>query len=336
MDLSDTHLRRVLGGLWLLDGLLQFQPRMFTADLANSVMAPTIDGQPTPFADGLSLAVQVVADHPLLANLVIALVQIALGLALLTGYRVNAALLGSVGWSLVVWVVGEGCGGLLTGQASVLTGAPGAVVFYAVLALALLPRAALAAIGLRFMPTWRPSPWWTRDAPILPRTRLYQALAAFWLFGALLQLQPVWWQEGHLADTIGDLQSPGTLGGVLIDPSLRWLARVTRDIQTPLNLALILVYLALAAMLATASNDQRRHRALLGVTGASLLLWWGTEAFGVPFSGLATDINSGPLLVVITLSCWSLPVGAVAGTRKRRLRGTRRAASTRVRGQPTA
>jgi hypothetical protein len=36
----------------------------------------------------------------------------------------------------------------------------------------------------------------------------------------------------------------------------------------------------------------------------SVLLWWGAEGFGMIFTGMATDFNSGLLLVVMALACW--------------------------------
>jgi len=36
----------------------------------------------------------------------------------------------------------------------------------------------------------------------------------------------------------------------------------------------------------------------------SVILWWGAEAFGMVLTGMATDFNSGLLLVVIALACW--------------------------------
>ena len=35
-----------LGIIWLIDGLLQLQPKMFGTDFANSVILPTAQGQP--------------------------------------------------------------------------------------------------------------------------------------------------------------------------------------------------------------------------------------------------------------------------------------------------
>ena len=38
----------------------------------------------------------------------------------------------------------------------------------------------------------------------------------------------------------------------------------------------------------------------------SLLIWWFTEAFGMIFTGMATDVNSGPLLILVALACWPM------------------------------
>ena len=35
----------------------------------------------------------------------------------------------------------------------------------------------------------------------------------------------------------------------------------------------------------------------------SLLLWWATEGCGLVLTGSATDLNSGPLLVIVALAC---------------------------------
>ncbi len=46
MLLSRKALQRVLGVLWLIDGLLQLQPQMFTMNMVNGVMKPMLQGQP--------------------------------------------------------------------------------------------------------------------------------------------------------------------------------------------------------------------------------------------------------------------------------------------------
>lgn len=317
MLISNTTLRRVLGGLWLLDGLLQLQPRMFTADLISSVMTPALQAQPAPLAAGLAWIIQVTASHLVLVNLLIALVQVSIGACLLIGYRVDVALLASVVWSLVVWYAGEGLGMLLTGQASVLTGAPGAVLLYAALALTLLPRRTLIRLASVVIPNWLPREWRESDASVLTREGLRWVLAAFWLGACALQLQPAWWRPGQIARAIQAVQSPGTSSGMLVDPPLRWLAVATGGIEVPLNFTLVLACLALGIGLATTRSDARRLQLLVCGITLSLLVWWATEAFGMLLTGLATDPNTGPLLVLLALCCWPRSTQASAAARVR-------------------
>lgn len=43
---------------------------------------------------------------------------------------------------------------------------------------------------------------------------------------------------------------------------------------------------------------------LVGSIVLSLVLWWATEACGQLLTGTATDVNRGPLLVLLALACW--------------------------------
>lgn len=54
MLLTQKLLRRILGVLWLVDAILQVQPQMFTANMIDSVLLPTLNTQPAPVAASLS------------------------------------------------------------------------------------------------------------------------------------------------------------------------------------------------------------------------------------------------------------------------------------------
>ena len=58
---------------------------------------------------------------------------------LLSRRTARAALSGTVGWAIAVWWFGEALGGVLSGTASPLTGAPGAVLLYALVAVLAWP-----------------------------------------------------------------------------------------------------------------------------------------------------------------------------------------------------
>jgi len=98
-------------------------------------------------------------------NAAFATIQLALAAGLLWRPAVKAALAGTVIWSVAVWWLGEGLGGLLTGTATPLTGAPGAVILYAVIALLVWParpgdrQHATVAAGGALGSRWSSLPW---------------------------------------------------------------------------------------------------------------------------------------------------------------------------------
>ncbi len=91
------------------------------------------------------------------ADAAFAAIQLLIGLGIAWRPTIKIALGASIAWSLAVWWLGEGLGGLLNGTASPANGAPGAVILYALLAVLLWPRrqdqpasyAAAARIGVR-------------------------------------------------------------------------------------------------------------------------------------------------------------------------------------------
>jgi hypothetical protein len=131
--------QRILGAIWLLDGLLQFRPKMFTEGFLTVNVKPLMAGQPIWFSHLLAWEVQVMSHPEWAFNLMIAIIQTLLGLLLLTNRYPRAALLGSIAWATAVWVFGEGLGGLLFGSWSLIAGAPGAAALYALMAVVVWP-----------------------------------------------------------------------------------------------------------------------------------------------------------------------------------------------------
>ncbi|HJT58240.1 MAG TPA: hypothetical protein VJ761_17180 [Ktedonobacteraceae bacterium] len=301
MILSQKRLVQILGILWLINGLLQVQPEMFTMNMVNGIMVPVVQAQPAPIAANLNWIVAVTTQNLTLINLLIAFVQIGIGVCLLVGSRrypasslVKGAVIASVVWALVVWYAGEGMSLLLTGQASILTGAPGAVLLYPLLGLVVYPHWAA---------TSQNQARGKEPAGILSRQQLRWGLGAFWLFAALLQLQPYWWQPEQISQAIGSMSGQGGLDGLFVDPVLNWLSNLTGPSETPLNLVLILLFLGLGIGLLLVKNEQVRPLLVLSMV-VSFVLWWGAEAFGMILTGMATDFNSGLLLIIMALACW--------------------------------
>lgn len=294
MLLSRKTLQRILGTLWLIDGLLQLQPQMFTMNMVNGVMKPMLEGQPGLLEANLQWIVQVTTENLTAVNLLIAIVQIILGIWLIVGFEVKWAVIVSLVWALVVWYAGEGLSMLLTGSASILTGAPGAVVLYPLLGFAIWPRRAKDATATAAA---------TREDGLISRLQLRYILAAFWVFGALLQLQPYWWQPGQISGAISKMVGQGGLNTFLVDPILQDLSQLTTNAEIPLNIALIVIFLAIGIALFFAKGNGLRA-ALVASIVVSVLIWYFAEGFGMIFTGMATDFNSGLLLVVIALACW--------------------------------
>ncbi len=295
MLLSQRRLQQVLGTLWLIDGLLQAQ-QMFTTYLVYGVMRPALQNQPAPVAASLQWLIGVMQTQPnlLLVNLLIAGLELAIGLSLLCGRGIRAALVASLVWALLAWYFAEGLGLLLTGGASVLTGAPGAFLLLALLGLAAYPR--------------RPSRLTQGDGEesgLLTRAWLRWVLAGLWCLAGLLQLQAPWWVPGEISGSIGLMQDGGGLNSTLVDPLLRALASLTSPISVdaPLNAILIILFLGLGIGIAAARGKWLRPWLVASMV-VSLVIWWGCEALGNILTGTTTDVNTGPLFILTALACW--------------------------------
>ena len=127
-----------LAGVWLLDALLQYQPVMFTRAFGQ-MLAETAAGNPGVIARPISWDAALVEHHAVALNAVFATIQLLLGLGIALRPLTRFALAASVAWSLAVWWLGEGLGGVLNGTANPVSGAPGAVILYALLAVLLWP-----------------------------------------------------------------------------------------------------------------------------------------------------------------------------------------------------
>ncbi len=88
-----------------------------------------------------------------------------------------------------------------------------------------------------------------------------------------------------------------------MDPVLNQLSNATANIEIPLNIALIVVFLALGIGIAVARDKQLRPFLIASIV-VSVIFWYCTQAFGMILTGMATDFNSGLLLVVMALAVW--------------------------------
>jgi hypothetical protein len=280
-------LQLALAAVWLLDGLLQFQSVMFNKSFGQS-LAATAPGNPWIIARPIVWDATLVEHHAVLLNTAFATIQLLLGLGIAFRPTVRVALAASIAWSLGVWWFGEGLGGVLFGAANPLTGAPGAVIIYALLAVVLWPAARGSgsatfiagggAIGARAARTLWSVLWFSfAYFALLPANRAPQAL------------------------------SETVTGMVSGEPS--WLAAIER------NSASLVAHQGLAASVAFAIAyvvigvcvwlpPRYAKPALVLSLVVAAVIWVVGEAFGMILAGGATDPNSGPLLAILALAYW--------------------------------
>jgi hypothetical protein len=284
------HLQILLGILWLLDGALQAQPYMFTRGFGEQIIAPTGQGQPGFVSGPVHLGATIIAAHPVAWNVLFAGVQLLLGLGLLVRRTSRVALAASIGWALGVWYLGEGLSGLASGHASLLAGAPGSALLYAVLAAAAWPRAARSDQA--------PASW------------LVPAWAFLWIAAAGYQLLP--------SQATGSAVSGWLTASAGAAP--RWLARIDTSLATwvthhgALAVGLIAaVYLLIALGSMSAST---RPWALAAGLGVSIAIWVFGQDLGLLYSGQATDPNSAPLIALMAVVLLAGPRSAVIARRR--------------------
>lgn len=113
--MSRLKIYGVLGAIWLLDGLVQFRPKMFMEGFIHANVATLLPGQPR-WLDNL-LRWEMFMAHPEWSfNLMIAILQNAIRLSLLTNRLPKHGLAISITWGSGVWVFGEGLSNIAQDQ----------------------------------------------------------------------------------------------------------------------------------------------------------------------------------------------------------------------------
>lgn len=285
MRVTARKIQAALGILWLLDGALQLQPFMFGRGFAEQIIAPTADGQPVIVAGGVHWAASLVLTHPAFYDAAFAAIQIALGIGLLVPATVRLALAASVGWALGVWYFGESLGGIASGHAMMLTGAPGAALLYAVLAVALWPR------GRRFgVASWVSIAW-----------------ATLWIGSAMFNLLPGQNSSASITDAINNNA----------DDAPGWLAAIDHHVATGsggIGWGLVTGLVVLQLVIGVGGLLRGRVRIAAAWTGAlvSLAFWVVGQSIGELYSGQATDPSTA--IVVVLFAAALVANGRIATT----------------------
>jgi hypothetical protein len=290
-------LQLVLAVIWLLDGILQYQPFMFSKAFPPTLAASS-SGNPAFIASPINWSATFIDHHLVVLNALFATIQVALGLGIAWRPSVKIALGASVAWALAVWWLGEGLGGVLSGGASPVDGAPGPVIIYGLLAVLLWPaardRPARFVAGRAVGQQVAQAAWlvlWASLAyfALLPASRAPQATSG--MISDMTSGEPGWlaWLDNHLASL---LAHQGLLVAVLLAMAL---AVVAVGTYLPVRLA--------------------RATIVLAIVVAAFL--WLAEGLGGMFTGSGTDPDSGPLLALLAVAFW--PSAADLGGSPRQL-----------------
>jgi hypothetical protein len=307
---SRRTMQIVLGVLWILDAALEAQPVLFGRALVTTVILPHVQNQPQPVAWSIRTAAHLVGHGVGSWNCAFATIQLAIGIGLLVPRLVRPALVVMFAWSLGVWWFGEGFGGLLTGTAMPLTGAPGAVVLYAVVGMLVWPTRSkrhTGGVGLASSGA--------AQGP-LGASGALAAWSGLWILAAVLWLLP--------ANRAGDAISSAIGGMAAGEPS--WLGHFLNTVANGLSGhgELLAWLLALVSLVIGLGPVLTRRPVLFLAAGAVLQLgfWVTGMALGGILAGNATDPNIAPLSVLLAVGM--VPTLAAVGVTESPLRALRR------------
>ncbi|WP_020375879.1 hypothetical protein [Sulfobacillus thermosulfidooxidans] len=268
-----------ISSLWILDGLLQLKPAMFTKSLITQVFLPNLVDQPQWLHPILHWGIHQWAQHMVIANLGAAIIQIVIGIFIAlpapTWEKTGIGL--SLVWSLIVWIWGEGLGMTLTPLANAVSGSPGSVFFYAVFAYLL----------------WRPASDWTQGH-ILSRIR--GILIGLWTSATIWQMRMTFDYVHQLAWSLKMNQT--RLPIPLFNTGIQNIITFTSRYPHLANNLLLMAFTVFTLFWLILPYS----RILINLSVLWWLFWWivGMD-FGI-WGALATDPNSAPLWILLIVS----------------------------------
>jgi hypothetical protein len=271
-------IQTALGLIWLLDGALQFQSWMYSKAFIQ-MLTSMEPGQPHWLSSSIAWGARLANGDLGLLNTLFAITQVAIGLGILYRPTVKLALAGSFAWALIVWWFGEAFGMLFVNGANPLTGAPGAVMLYALIGLIAWPNDRLGGLvgilGARIIwaALWAVSAWLWLLAPNSSANATHDAIAAApsgmrWLTSL----------QTHAAHTAAG-------NGFLI--------------------AIVLAALSVVIGIAVAANWNARTFLWLAIY-LNVIYWVVGQGLGGIATGSATDPNAGPLFIVLSAALYVL------------------------------
>jgi hypothetical protein len=288
-------LQLALAAIWLLDALLQYQAFMYGKGFTQMI-GGTATGNPFAIAHPITWNATLVEHHQVLVNTSFATIQLLIGLGIAFRPTVRVALAASIAWAVGVWWFGEGLGGVLSGAASPLNGAPGAVIIYALLAVLLWPA------------DREPAAPFTAARAV--GAHVARALwLVLWLSLAYFALTPANRAPQAINGMIAGMESgePGWLSN--IDKGAASLV-ASQGLAASIVLAVALAVIAVGVYLPPSAAKATLVLAIV----VALVIWVFGEAFGAILTGGGTDPNSGPLLALLALTYWPVTARTAAGS----------------------
>lgn len=290
-----NYLRVSLGILWILDAALQMQPQM-PFGFGHFVIASSLDSYPSGMVNILSPAAAIWTGHEILFDSFASAVQIFVGVGFLimrSSKVVRSVALISIIWAVVIWILGEGMGGIFSPGISLITGFPGSSLVYA------------AASSLLFL--------YGNDRSA---TRMLAAfMFTIFTLSGIVQLVP-WngfWAPGQIA-----LIPAGyavSAEPVFTRNLFLVLERLFSMTVLPWNAILSALFISIGVLWAT-----RPKKAVVPTVILSLFLWVIGQDFGV-FSVYGTDPNTGIVLALVS-PAFLLGAGGLAKNRHKQGKGS--------------
>ncbi len=291
LHLNLRTLQCALGLIWVIDGLLKFQPDIFRSSFVSDVISPMAAGQPSLVASTINHAADLLSHGTTLWVALFGVIEIAIGAGLFFRRTVKPALVVSFICGAGIYLFGEGFGMVLTGHASPLQGAPGAMCFYILLGLLVWPRTDPVGSGGR---TGADSSVAGRG--LLGGTGSLFVWAGIWLFEAVIWLLP----SNRTANSIAN-QLAGRANG---EPS--WYAHVLNSVGHAFSgsgIWMAAILATLSVVIGLGPLVSRRAGIYIGLGIALALVYWVTgEGLGELLTFGGTDPSGGPLIALIGLS----------------------------------
>jgi hypothetical protein len=291
LHVNQRTLQVALGVLWIIDGLLKFQPNLFKPAFVSNVIQPMAAGQPDLLGSTINHMANFLSHEATMWVAIFGLVEIGIGIGLLFRRTLKPALVTSFIWGIGIYIFGEGFGMVLTGHTSPLQGAPGAVCFYIVLGLMVWPKSEKSS-DANLMGTESSA----AARGLFGATGSLLVWAAIWLLEALIWMFPFNRTGNSIANQMAD-----TANG---EPG--WYAHLLNSfghafVGAGIWVAVILAAASLVIALGPLVSNRPQVYIGLGI-GLALAYWFTGQGLGELLTGGGTDPNNGPIVALIGLS----------------------------------